>query len=306
MRLCVATLITVILATACTVSVDDPQQTTATSQPVADVSTTQQTAAPILPDDGSEPPCLQGDRPFSTAGVISAFGSAGGDAAQISGIRTGLDVACERIVVDLLTSNGAPAGSLGLVGVDYNETVGVVRIKLPPAVTRTAIADIRFDGELADRAFVVETLAGELALDIHVVPGVAVALRAFEVASPSRIVVDLRPDPDSETTVGAAFAPDVVVVDPPQDAGGVPLVVTGYARTKSPLIELRIHESRDADPVAIESAVIAQSAEAWSEFEGIFHDPPRGAAELHVGPDQTGLWMSVDNGPLQILGGEDA
>ena len=120
---------------------------------------------------GAQPdsPCLVGDRPFSSSGVISAFGGATGDAAQISGIRAGSHPGCERVVIDLLTADGAPAGSLGLVGVEYQEEVGIVRINLPNVVTRTAVADTRFDGALANRAYVVYTREGHLAVDIHTV-----------------------------------------------------------------------------------------------------------------------------------------
>jgi hypothetical protein len=294
----------VLLVSACTLSVDgaDPPTTTTTRVPTTSPAT--ETIDPA--QDASDPPCLQGDRPFSSSGVISAFGGATGDAAQVSGIRTGLHAACERIIVDLLTVDGAPAGSVGLVGVDYEETVGVVRINLPPAVRKTAVADLRLDGELADRAFVVQTAADNLALDIHVVAGRSVALRAFEEASPSRIVVDLRPDSDSAATIGAAVAPDVVVTNPPAGSGGVPLVIDGYSRSDTPVVEARLHESRDADPVAVESTIIDPSPQAWTEFEVTFYDPPRGNVELHVGSAGDGLWLSVDNGPLQLLGGEDA
>ena len=304
MRIPVALSILLLLFSACTVSLDDSEPVATSSPAPAPNTSAPQTLVPDPDEEG--PPCLQGDQPFSTSGVISAFGGSTGDAAQVSGIRTGFHSGCERIVVDLLTAGGAPAGSVGLVGVDYDEMVGVVRINLPPAIQRTAIADLRLDGELADRAFVVQTEEGNLALDIHVVAGAAVALRDFEIASPSRIVVDLRPDPESPAAVGAAFSPGVVVTHPQVGSGGVPLVVSGYARSDSPDIETRLHDSRETDPVAVARAAVAPSAQAWSEFELTFFDPPRGSVELHVGDDQDGIWLSIDNGPLQVLGGEDA
>jgi hypothetical protein len=182
----------------------------------------------------------------------------------------------------------------------------VVRINLPPAVQRTAIADLRLDGELADRAYVVQAENGNLALDIHVVAGGAVALRAFEVTSPSRIVVDLRPDAESAVTVGAAFASDIVVTHPQAGSGGVPLVVSGYARSDRSDIETRLHATRETDPIAVARAAVTPSAQAWSEFEVTFFDPPRGSVELHVGDDRDGIWLSIDNGPPPELGGENA
>lgn len=295
-------LVLVLLTAACTVSVDETGATTTSTTP----ATTQAPPAVNLTGDANDPTCLQGDRPFSSSGVISAFGGSSGDAAQVSGIRTGLEADCERVVVDLLTAAGAPAGSVGLVGVDYDAAVGVVRITLPPAITRTAVADLRLDGELADRAFVVRTLAGNLALDIHIAAGAAVALRAFEVTSPSRIVVDLRPDDEADSTIGAAFGTDVVVTGPAAGSGGVPLVISGYIRSAAPVIEARLHDNREADPVAIEPVDVAQSDDAWSEFEVTFYDPPRGSVDLHIGGDESGLWLGIDNGPRQLLGGEDA
>lgn len=304
MRSLATSIALLVLTSACTVSVGESDGTTTTLE-APTTSTSTETPAEIDPvPDELASPCRQGDHPFSTSGVISAFGGAGGDAAQVSGIRTGLYPGCERVVIDLLTADGAPAGSVGLVGVEYDDAAGVVRINLPPTIRRTAVADLRLDGELVNRAFVVQTRAGPLALDIHAVAGTAVALRAFEVTEPSRIVVDFQRDPVAPIAVGAATGPDIVVTTPIAGSGGVPLVVTGYGREQ--LVEARLHEDRAGEPLAIVTADTARSTEAWREFSLTFEDPPRGTAELYVGTDQTGLWLSIDNGPTRVLGDDDA
>lgn len=307
MRSLATSIALLMLTSACTVSVGEPDETTTTlDAPTASTTSTTPETPPEsdpVPDEPA-PPCRQGDHPYSTSGVISAFGGAGGDAAQVSGIRAGLFPGCERVIIDLLTADGAPAGSVGLVGVEYDETAGVVRINLPPAIRRTAVADLRLDGELVNRAFVVQTRSGPLALDIHVVAGSAAALRAFEVTEPSRIVVDFERDPDAPAVVGAATGTDIVITTPAAGSGGVPLVVTGYGQEE--LVEARLHDDRTAEPLAVVTADTASSTEAWREFSLTFDDPPRGTVELYVGTNQTGLWLSIDNGPTRVLGDDDA
>ena len=148
-RFATSTALLLMLTSCATTSETSGTTTTAPPAPQATATTaTTSTLADTPPDS----PCLVGDRPFSSSGVISAFGGATGDAAQISSLRSGSHPGCERVVVDLLTADGAPAGSLGLVGVEYDEEVGIVRINLPEMILRTAVADSLFDGELAEHA----------------------------------------------------------------------------------------------------------------------------------------------------------
>ncbi|MDJ0497850.1 MAG: hypothetical protein QNJ89_08475 [Acidimicrobiia bacterium] len=281
--------------------------------PVTDAiaPTTTSTAPPATtqPENSTaDPPCLAGDRPFSTSGVISAFGGAAGDAMQISGIRTGFYAECERVVVDLLTADGAPAGSLGLVGVEYDAAIGIVRINLPLAVTRTAIADLRLDGELADRAYLVDTVAGNLALDIHVAPGSRVALRAFEVASPSRIVVDFKPEPNAPAARGANLGDQLVVTHPIAGTSTPPLQVAGYARSSSSPIEATLHDVPEGPAVSSVAATTTSSTDTWNEFELEFSNPPRGMVYLQVltpTGDDSPVWLSVDMGPVDDLDESD-
>lgn len=287
------------LLSACAPPAEDTAPETTPAPPP--IETTSTTAAPT-PTTGVQPdsPCLVGDRPFSSSGVISAFGGATGDAAQISGIRAGDHPGCERVVVDLLTSDGAPAGSLGLVGVEYREDVGLIRINLPAVIARTAVADTRFDGELAERAYVVRTAEGHLAVDIHVAAGAAVALRAFEVDAPSRIVVDLRPDPEAATVRGSIVGDGVVVIEPGAGAVDTPLSVSGYARAFEANVVVRLHASREEAPLAETSTAATEWGEAWGEFEVTLTSIPQQPLELFVGAesarpgDPAGAWISID------------
>ena len=98
MRHLVTVLTLALAATACaSPASDDAPVSTETTSPTSAAPPT--TSAP--PSNPSDPPCLAGNQPFSTSGVISAFGGAAGDARQISGIRTGFHAECERIVVKL-------------------------------------------------------------------------------------------------------------------------------------------------------------------------------------------------------------
>jgi hypothetical protein len=299
MRRFITALAFVALVAACAPTTDDAApETTAAPPPPETTSTT----APPPPTSGTQPdsPCLIGDRPFSSSGVISAFGGATGDAAQISGIRAGGHPGCERVVVDLLTSDGAPAGSLGLVGVEYREDVGIIRINLPNVITRTAVADTRFDGDLAERAYVVHTEDGHLAVDIHVTAGAAVALRAFEVDAPSRIVVDLRPDPDAAAVRGSIVGDGIVVIDPAPGTVDAPLSVSGYARAFAANVVVRLHASRDAAPLAEATTTATEWGEAWGEFKVMLTSIPQQPLELFVGAESprggsaAGAWVTID------------
>lgn len=292
-----------IVVTACAAG-DTGTSTTTSSTSPPDTSAAITTAS-VDPPQQDDSPCLAGDRPFANAGVISAFGGITGDATQISGIRWAGHPGCERVVVDLLTADGAPAGALGPVGVDYNETLGIVRVNLPAAVARTAIADSLIDGDLADRAFVVRTEGGSLAIDIHLTAGATVAVRAFEVDAPSRIVIDIKPDAAATPVSGALTSGDVVVIAPPSGRAQSPLVVTGYARVFEAQVVARLYDNREATALIEQRAVAAEWAEMWGEFTITFIDPPQQSLELFVGSDSArngdleGVWIAIDMSPAE-------
>lgn len=263
-----------------------PQIVTTTSSSVSSTSS--------LPSS----PCFEGDRPFATGDVISAFGGASGDAAQISEIRAARHPECERVVVDLLTADGAPAGSIGLTGVEYNEVAGIIRINLPADITRSAITDLLIDGDLVRRAYVVRTQQDRLAVDIHVVPGAAIALRAFEVDAPSRVVVDLRPDDQATRPAGAYIGTRVVVTD--VAATGPSLRIRGYARTRESAVAAYVYSDREADPIRVAESSAVQWSGAWGEFALTLRDLPTMQLEIYVGDDpgdSEGVWLDADLTP---------
>lgn len=299
MRSLVAVLVLTATVAACSGS-GTTTTTPATTSSVPPTAPPTTSVAPPTTQPAATSPCLEGDRPFATGGVISAFGGATGDAAQISGIRAAGHPGCERVVVDLLTVDGAPAGSVGLTGVEYDEVVGVVRVNLPKAITRTALTDLLLDGDLISRAFVVRTGDGHLAIDIHVAAGAGVALRAFEVDAPSRIVVDVRPDDEAPVVRGATFGEDVVVIEPAPGATLTPLQVSGYARAFEANVTARVHDDQTGDALAEATTTATDWVDAWGEFTMVLEDPPARPLQLFVGSDSPsdgspiGVWMSVD------------
>ncbi|MCP3997344.1 MAG: hypothetical protein GY722_20145, partial [bacterium] len=128
-------LVAALVLTSCG-ALDSLASTTTTTEPVVAEPDPPPTTLPET-DSGTVPPCLSGDRPFAADGVISGFGGANGDATQVAGIRWASYPGCERLVVDLLTADGAPAGAIDPVGVDYRALEGVIRINLPPAISRS-------------------------------------------------------------------------------------------------------------------------------------------------------------------------
>jgi hypothetical protein len=261
--------------------------------PTTSVATTTTTAAPTIPTTAGSPitdesPCLGGDRPFVREGIISAFGGANGDAAQLSELRWASHPGCERVVIELLTADGAPAGAIDPVGVDYNSQTGIIRVALPEAIARSAIADTRFDGELVSGAFVVVTEAGTLAVDLHVVPGSALALRAFEVTSPSRIVVDVRPDEEAATVAGAAIGTSIVLLSPLPESTNKTVQIRGYVRGGSGDVNVAVFRMSDEPAPVLETTIASPSGSLWQEFATVVSDLPPGVLQFEVTAERDG------------------
>ncbi|MDJ0664379.1 MAG: hypothetical protein QNJ75_07450 [Acidimicrobiia bacterium] len=280
MRRTLILLLTLLTAAGCGIAEQVAPTTTTTT-------TTTTTAAPTIPTTADAPaadesPCLAGDRPFAREGIISAFGGANGDAAQLSRLRWASHPGCERVVIELLTADGAPAGAIDPVGVDYNSQAGIIRVALPEAITRSAIADSRFDGELVSGAFVVETRAGSLAVDLHVTPESALALRAFEVDSPSRIVIDVRPDDEGTAVVGASIGTSVVLLSPSSQSTERRVEISGYARGGSGDIDIAVYRTGEDPELVFEATVPAASGRLWQEFATTAPGLPAGVLEVEV------------------------
>jgi hypothetical protein len=277
----------------------EPEPSTTTTTTLAGTETVVATTTTTLPGDS---PCLAGDRPFASDGLISAFGGADGDATQISGIRWANYPGCEQVIVDFLTADGAPAGSLDPVGVEYDAPTGVVRVSLPADINRSAIADSLVDGDLVKRAYVVAT-STNLAIDVHLAAGRSYALRAREVDSPSRIVIDIKEDPDAQPVLGATTGGSVVVVSPPAGPVTSPLLVTGYVKGSYQTVTADLL-GRDDQTVAVTgSASPVPDDGLWREFAETFHDVPAMPLELVVTPDDhsdQAVRVSIDATPLNV------
>ena len=247
--------------------------TTGTTSPATSV------VAPTSPPVEA-PVCLAGDTEFVTGGLAATFGESSGDAAAVGGIRWAAHDGCERLVIDLLTADGAPAASLGEVSVSFRSELGVIRIELP--VRTTAIADSVIEGEIVDRVYVVRRDNGELAVDVHLGDDKPVRVRGFDVGEPSRVVLDIAPFDDGIRRIAPPSIDDVVVLFSP--LGGpdeYPLTISGYART----FEANVVAELSQDAAVLESTFTTASdwLEAWGEFELTIDSGPSGEVTLFVG-----------------------
>jgi hypothetical protein len=232
---------------------------------------------------GDQPPCLSGDLSFADSGPIAAIGGESGDATIVAGIRWEGHEGCERVVVDFFSEGGAPASTLGPAGAIALGESGVLRITLPPEVVASAVADTRLDGGLATSAFVARDSTGALFVDIHFAPEVRVEARAFEVGSPIRLVVDLRPRDGASLVVAApTVGSDTVLLAPAPGAALYPLRVTGYTRSDIDAVRVRIYTG---DAVSFDRAVSTLGQrDTWHAFDVRLADGPSGPVELYVGP----------------------
>ena len=216
---------------------------------------------------------------------MARLGADVGDAEYVAALRWAAHPGCERVVIDLSSGSGSPAGSVGDATVTVLDASGVVRVNLPQAVTRTGIIDTLFDGDLARGAYVVRRADGSLAVDIHIGSSAPAQIRAFAVDSPARIVVDLSPAPAGGTPVAArpTTAGNVVVLSPAPGEATFPLAITGYARTFEASVVARL--SVDGSVVAETFTTATDWIDAWGTFTLTFESGPSGEVILFVGED---------------------
>lgn len=228
-----------------------------------------------FPDDA-------GPDEFVAGGVVGTAGGPGGDARVISDIRLGSprprpgDAAarCERLVVGLATSDGAPATSVGLTGVELLARQGILRISLPQVVDETATADTLLEGHLVQRVYVVADGEGRLTVDALLGAAVGAAVAPGRRGS---IIVDLvrLGDPvEAPPAVGA----DAVVLLPDALDVSYPITVFGYGRSTAASLEVTL---TGTDRAA--TAEVTVPAYPWGWFEVEFPDGPTGTIGLEVG-----------------------
>jgi hypothetical protein len=268
-----------LIAVSCSYLEAGPSTTTTTSgEPGSTIPAITPATTTTIPGDS---PCLSGDRPFSDNGVISAFGGPGGDATQISTVQWASHPGCEQVVAAFLTADGAPARALDPVGVEFESDTGIIRVSLASSVVRSAVADSRFDGELITRAYVVATDDG-LAIDLHLAAGRSYGVRAYEVDSPSRIVIDVREDAEAQPVIGATFGADVVVVTPSTGPVAAPLRVIGYVSDSYDDVTADLVS--DGQVVASQTTTPAEGGHTWRQYTMVFREVPSTPLRLLVTP----------------------
>ncbi len=216
---------------------------------------------------------------FVSAGVVGTAGGPGGDARLIAEIRLdspraapGADEACERLAVELATTDGAPATGVGIVEVELLTRPAVLRLRFSSVVADTAVADVLLESGLVRRAFVVRDADG-LTVDAHLAAAVAAAV----VPTRGRVVVDLRRVGD--LPVGAAVAGSSgAILEPAGAVASYPLLVAGYGRSATG--ELAVTVSGADGEV---SETVAVPAYPWGRFELVVVDGPTGTVDVAAG-----------------------
>jgi hypothetical protein len=243
---------------------------------------------PAPPAPPEQPVCLQ-DNGFVESGTIATFERDPGDARLVLDFRLGVHPGCERLVIDLGTTEETPAEAVGQVAAEFLRDLRVVRVYLGEEVDFTELVGTKTDADLAgtqiDRVYLVRSLDewnGHLYLDVHLAE--PVLARVFVLDSPARIVVDVQPG-GAPLPAAPAVANNVVVLWPrpeePPATASYPLTVTGYARTFEANV---LGIIRSNGEIAVEDFTTAASwAETWGEFELTIDDGPLGQIELFVG-----------------------
>ena len=222
---------------------------------------------------------------FGDRGVIATYGEEGADSAQIAAVRWADHETCERLVIDFLTIDGAPASALGPASTELLAEAGIVRISLPLGVTTTAIADTVLDGDLTKRVYVVRNAAGGLFVDLHLNTDTATEVRSFSLTAPARAVVDLRRGTRDAGQILAPprIGPNVVVLGPSPGPQTYPITVLGYARTFEANVIARLYEQGTSARTVFTTAT--DYIEAWGSFGMVIDSGPTGEVELFVGED---------------------
>lgn len=206
----------------------------------------------------------------------------------VSSLRSENSGACERVEVRLETAEGTPAPAMPPTKVEMPAGSGLVRIRFDPSATGTAVTDADLGGHLADRAYTVRGLDGQVFVDIHLAS--RVAARAFVREDGAALVIELlglegarRPFPKASEFV--------VVTGPASARLSYPLVVAGYSRTfEANVIAELVRPDGDREVLAVTSA--ADYIEMWGEFRLEIPEGPLGRVELFVGD-----YPPVDNAP---------
>lgn len=246
------------------------------------LATTPSGVATSLPAP-SQAPCETGEG-FVGHGTIGTLHSGDGDAVAVGGIRWEDHGTCERVVVDFVDDAGGPAGLPASAQASFFDGRRIIRVRMTPEVTVSALADVEMGMSLAERGYVVRGLDGGLFVDIHL--GGAATARAFTLEEPGRIVIDLQPGGQPVETAPDHNDTMVVTTPRPGDATNDPISIAGYARTRDGQVNVTGSMGR---AVHVESSTNAAAwVDTWGEFMLQLRVGDLGPLELSVGSAATG------------------
>lgn len=258
----------------------------ADSTTTADATPSTTTTLAVASDD----PCRSGDLEFGSDGLVAAIGESTSDATSISQIRWDPYPTCERLTISFTTDIGAPATTLGVTGVTAFGYLGITRVTLPAEVTGSAVADMRSDGDLLDRAYVIADTEGNLFIDLHAAEDAALATRAFVTQSPASLVIDLIREAEAPGPVGATVSDSAVIITPPPGPTIYPFVVEAYAPPTARAT--RIQLGLDGDAALDQTLSLEGRTDTWQFVTQRIVDGPSGTTRLFVG------FVDVNNRPL--------
>lgn len=257
-------------------------------------STTTSTVATTTSPPDAVPVCLAGEIDFGATGLVGTPGEDGGDAGRLAGISWQTLEGCERIVLEFVTADGAPASLLGPASAQLRDDAGILRLTLPPEISRTTLADGRVDGDLVERYVVVRDDEGALFVDLLLTASAretGVRARAFDVDAPARAIVDLRPGGNPATS--APTVTDTAVLTFPAPGGvALPFLIRGYARDTTDGAEAVVLV--DGSAVATASAAGADRDDAWRTFETVIAAGPPGPAVLVVTVGDVEVMLDIE------------
>lgn len=273
-----------------TTSVEPPNPVTpvsTTHAPDPPVSSTIPTLPPTTPLP-TEAPCAIGETVYSARQILATFGATVGDAERLSTIRWAAYEDCERLVLDFLTSNGAPASIMGETAVSLLRDFNVIRIALPPEVASTQIDDILVDTAMIRRAYVVRLASGGLIVDIHL--SGPVEARAFGLPEPARSVLDLRSANSAENLAYPSVSDDLVVFVSPSRSGQR-LTVSGYSWGGE---QVELTYASNTTTITPETDAEANAGRGWYWFETSIDKDPLETQVLRLKRGNSTVELQVD------------
>ena len=281
----------IVLALAAALGACTPDTSSATSTTAAETPSTTTTA----PSDATDA-CVAGDLAFDSDGLIAAVGEAESDATAISQIRWERGATCERLVISFASDSGAPATTLGVTGVTVIGFEGIVRIDLPDTIVASAVADQLTDS-LIHHTFVVRDEQTGMYIDIHTAGESGIAARAFTVASPASLVVDIVLDPSLPAPSGAAIGDAAVMVSPVNGPALYPFTVEAYVPPQ--LVSTNVVISEGDEEASSLTVGLPGYTDTWQGITTRIDDGPSGTVTVYVGNlDATG---SLDSGASVAL-----